>query len=69
MIHFDLNKIAISGGSACSSGSTKPSKVVEAMNPGDDFKSAIRVSLCSENTMEEAKKFIEVLKNYYNKIK
>lgn len=69
MIHFDLNGIAISGGSACSSGSTKPSRVVEAINPGDDFKSAIRVSLCADNTMEEAKKFIEVLKNYYNKIK
>lgn len=68
MIHFDLNKIAISGGSACSSGSTRPSRVVEAMGVDDEFQSAIRVSLCAENTMEEAKEFIEVLKKYYEKI-
>ncbi len=69
MIHFDLNGIAVSGGSACSSGSTKPSRVIEAMGVDKEFTSAIRVSLCAENTMEEAKKFLEVLRNYYNKIK
>ena len=68
MIHFDLNGFAVSGGSACSSGSTKPSRVVEAMNVGDEFKSAVRISLCAENTMDEAKKFIEVFEKYYEKI-
>lgn len=68
MINFDLNKIMISAGSACSSGSTRPSRVIEAMNVPAEFTSAIRVSLCAENTMAEAKKFVEVFRKYYEKV-
>ncbi len=68
LIHFDLNGIMVSGGSACSSGSTKPPKILEAMNVTDDFKGALRVSLNSDNNMIEAKKFIDIFEQYYQKI-
>jgi len=68
LIHFDLNKIMISAGSACSSGTTKASRVLQAMNAPAEFSNAIRVSLGIENTMDEARKFIEVWEDFYNKI-
>lgn len=68
LIHFDLNKIMVSGGSACSSGSTKTPKILEAMNVDNDFKGALRVSLSYDNNIEEAKKFIEVFGKYYEKV-
>ncbi len=68
MIHFDLNGFAVSAGSACSSGSAKPSRVIEAMKVETEFTNGIRVSLCADNTMDEAKKFLEVLGNYYGKV-
>jgi cysteine desulfurase len=69
MIHFDLAQIMVSAGSACSSGSVKPSRVLEAMNVSKEFLSPVRVSLGLDNTMDEAKKFVEVFKNFYDKIK
>lgn len=69
MIHFDLNKIMVSAGSACSSGSIKPSRVLEAMNVAKDFLNPVRISLCQENNIDEAKKFIEVFKEFYERIK
>ena len=68
LIHFDLNKIMVSGGSACSSGSTKAPKILEAMNITEDFKGALRVSLSSDNTIDEAKQFIAAFKKYYEKV-
>ncbi len=41
---FDLEGIAISAGSACSSGKVKSSHVLAAMNTGEDITSAIRIS-------------------------
>ncbi|HLD76689.1 MAG TPA: cysteine desulfurase family protein [Rickettsiales bacterium] len=69
MIHFDLNKIMVSAGSACSSGSVKPSRVLESMSVAKEFLSAIRVSLCPENTRDEAKKFVTIFEEFYNKIR
>lgn len=68
LIHFDLNKIMVSGGSACSSGSTKAPKILEAMNVTEDFKGALRVSLSSENNFKEADLFIAAFKKYYEKV-
>jgi cysteine desulfurase len=41
---FDIAKVAISAGSACSSGKVKPSHVLTAMNAGARAAEAIRIS-------------------------
>lgn len=54
IIGFDLEGIAVSSGSACSSGKIQPSHVLEAMGYGPDIaKSAIRFSLGWETTEED----------------
>lgn len=54
LIALDLNGIAVSSGSACSSGSTEPSHVLLAMDiPPELCQSAIRISLGRENTDED----------------
>ena len=48
---YDTNKIAISSGSACSSGKVKTSHVLKAMGITDDIaKCAIRVSVSFKTT-------------------
>jgi len=70
VINFDLNGICVSGGSACSSGSTKASRVLKAMHATPDFLGgAVRVSLGIENTKEEIDKFIKVWDEFYQKNK
>ena len=64
LIQFDLAGIAVSNGSACSSGKVKSSHVLEAMGYEKDIaNSAIRVSLSSDNTIDDVKSFISVFKN------
>ncbi len=68
MVTLDLNKIAVSIGSACSSGISKSSKVLK--NMGIDEKTAscaIRISLGLENTKAEVNKFIEIWEELYTK--
>jgi cysteine desulfurase len=68
LIDFDINGICISIGSACSSGSSKPSRILDAMGVDEDLaKNTIRVSLGPENTKEEADKFIAIWTNLYQK--
>ncbi len=62
LIHYDLKGIMVSAGSACSSGSVKPSRVLEGMKVEKDFFSPVRISLCEDNNIEEAKTFIEAFK-------
>jgi cysteine desulfurase len=51
VVRFDLEGIAVSSGSACSSGKVQPSHVLEAMGYGPELvKSAIRFSLGWETT-------------------
>ncbi|MDA0902295.1 MAG: cysteine desulfurase family protein [Proteobacteria bacterium] len=67
LINFDLNNIALSIGSSCSSGSTKPSRVLKAMGYDDKVtKYALRVSLGLENTKDEIEKFINILGKLYS---
>jgi len=59
VIGFDLAGIAISAGSACSSGKVGPSHVLEAMGLEDGLKrAALRVSLTRQTTREEAEAFV-----------
>lgn len=63
LINFDLAGIAVSSGSACSSGRVNVSHVLQAMNVSDSLaKCAIRISLGWNNTKQEAEKFLEVLR-------
>jgi cysteine desulfurase len=58
---LDLAGIAVSAGSACSSGKVTPSHVLQAM--GQDVgsaKSAIRVSLGADTKTSEIDRFVEV---------
>ena len=59
LVQFDLAGIAISAGSACSSGSMKPSRVLEAMGvPTDIAGSVIRVSFGPDTTEEDLDRFV-----------
>ncbi|MDQ3020429.1 MAG: cysteine desulfurase [Bacteroidota bacterium] len=63
LIQLDLKGIAVSGGSACTAGTQKPSHVLIGL--GRDNKSALgslRISFGRENTTEEIDYFIESLK-------
>ncbi len=70
LINFDLNKICVSAGPACTSGTTAESRVLKAMGIAAEFsKSAIRVSLGTETTADEIKKFIAVWSEFYTRNK
>ena len=62
LIALDLQGIAVSSGSACSSGSTEPSHVLLAMNiPPETCQSAIRFSLGRGNTPDDIDYTLSVL--------
>jgi cysteine desulfurase len=68
VMNFDLAGIAVSAGSACSSGKVKASHVLTAMGASEDAASeAIRVSLGRLTTAEEIAKFVEVWQKLYDK--
>ncbi len=63
LIAFDLDGVAVSSGSACSSGKVGKSHVLEAMNADADMaRGAIRVSLGWNSTQEDVEKFITSFK-------
>lgn len=63
LFNLDMKGIAVSRGSACQSGSSKPSHVLaEILNQSDLAKPSIRVSFSHYNTITEIDYFIEVLK-------
>lgn len=65
LIALDLKGVAVSSGSACSSGKASPSHVLSAMGyPEDKIYSALRISVGTNTTEEDIDKFIEI----YNEI-
>lgn len=64
LFHLDMKGIAVSRGSACQSGSQKPSHVLAAfLNEEDLLKPSLRLSFGCENTKEEIDFLISVLKS------
>ena len=62
LLNLDLEGVAVSSGSACTSGSLEPSHVLLAMGKSHLVaQSAIRFSLGSTNTKEEIDYVLEVL--------
>jgi cysteine desulfurase len=59
LVQFDLAGIAVSAGSACSSGSMKPSRVLEAMGvPAEIASTVIRVSFGPQTTEADIGRFV-----------
>jgi len=62
LINLDLSGIAVSGGSACTSGAQEPSHVLSAMGiPKPIAQGGIRFSLGRETTREDIDRTVEVL--------
>lgn len=70
LINLDLAEIAVSTGSACTSGAIEPSHVLTAMGlPPEEVRSAIRFSLGIENTEEEIDYTISCLKDIVEELR
>jgi len=65
LMNMDIAGIAVSGGSACGSGSLHVSHVISALGLADEI-SAIRVSFSKHTTQEELDYFVQVLKKKSN---
>lgn len=64
LFHLDMKGIAVSRGSACQSGSIRPSHVLAEMLSEEDLKKpSIRISFSHYNTKEDVDLLIEGLKN------
>lgn len=62
LINLDLQGIAVSTGSACSSGSLEPSPVIRAIGRNDELaRGSIRFSFGKDNTEEDVDYVLEVL--------
>ncbi len=62
LFHLDMKGIAVSRGSACQSGSIKPSHVLAEILSGDDLKKpSLRVSFSHFNTREDIDLFVQAL--------
>lgn len=70
LMTLDLKGIAVSSGSACSSGSLEPSSVILAIGAKiEEAHSSIRFSFGKENTKEQVDYVIEVLKEQVAKLR
>lgn len=70
VMQFDLEGIAISAGSACSSGKVKKSRVLGSMGIEDSVaETAIRVSLSPKTTKQDIDTFVSAWKKIYKSIK
>ncbi|MDM8335133.1 cysteine desulfurase family protein [Wolbachia pipientis] len=68
LMHFDLNNIAVSNGSACSSGKVEPSHVLLAMGATrEQAECSIRISIGPEIKPRDIKKIVNCWCNIYKK--
>ena len=67
LFNLDINKISVSGGSACTSGSNIGSHVLQAIG-SDPERGAIRFSMSKYNTPEEIDYVVEKLAKTYKKV-
>lgn len=62
LISLDLKGIAVSTGSACSSGSLEPSPIIRALGRNDELsRGAIRFSFGKDNSVEDVDYLLEIL--------
>jgi cysteine desulfurase len=62
LIHLDLQGVAVSTGSACSSGTLEPSPVIRALGRDEELaRGAIRFSFGKDNTDEDVDLVLDVL--------
>jgi cysteine desulfurase len=62
LINLDLQGVAVSTGSACSSGTLEPSPVIRALGRNDELsRGSIRFSFGKDNTEEDVKYVVDVL--------
>ena len=62
LIHLDLQGVAVSSGSACSSGTLEPSPVIQALGRDDELaRGSIRFSFGKDNTDEDVEYVLDVL--------
>jgi cysteine desulfurase len=70
LISMDLQGIAVSTGSACSSGTLEPSPVIRALGRNDELaRGAIRFSFGKDNTDEDVDYVLEVLPRVVEKLR
>jgi cysteine desulfurase len=70
LISLDMEGVAVSSGSACSSGKVQPSHVLRAMHVEPDLaRGAIRVSLGWDSQQEDCVFFLEVLERTVRRIR
>jgi cysteine desulfurase len=68
-IALDLDGVAVSWGSACSSGTFKPSHVLKAMGASDDdARSALRISMGYATTRADIDRFLSAWEKMFRKL-